>query len=76
MNNYTICNFNNIDQSYLFDEIKNLMAGNVGRFSLINNLYYCYIDYFELNQSYYNFELINYITMYLLFMTYLLLMII
>ncbi len=76
MNNYTIYNFKNIDQSYLFDEIKNLMAGNVGRFSLINNLYYSYIDYFELNQPYYNFELINYITMYLLFMTYLLLMII
>ena len=76
MNNYTIYNFKNIDQSYLFDEIKNLMAGNVCRFSLINNLYYNYIDYFELNQQYYNFELINYITMYLLFMTYLLLMII
>lgn len=76
MNNYTIHNFNNVDQNFIFDEIKNLMAGKVGKFSLINNLYYTYIDYFQLNQSYYTFELISYISMYLLFMVYLLLMII
>lgn len=76
MNNYTIYNFNNVDQSFIFDEIKNLIAGKVGKFSLINNLYYTYIDYFELNQPYYTFELISYISMYLLFMVYLLLIII
>jgi len=54
----------NIDLvSFIIDECKNLLSGivNLTGSQKFNNLYYKYLDYFELNKSIESFSLINYV---------------
>jgi len=48
---------------FFIDESKNFLGSIINKIGSIklNNMYYRYLDYYQLNQSIYNFKIINYI---------------